>query len=138
MNEVEKRISDTLATLDDKDPIYTRRVKVWELRVKGHSVIQIATLLDCSFGTAHADLQWCLKNLPAAYESTQDFRSITLARLDEMIEHLQENRSDAGNKTLIAAQDMQAKLLGAYAPTRIDANVKTQYEIVGVNVEEMK
>lgn len=137
MSEVEKRIADVLDTLDGSDPIYARRVRVWDLRVRGHSITQIAALLECSIGTVHADLRWCLTNLPAAYESTQDFRVVTIARLDEMIERLTSNPTDTGNKTVLMAQDMQAKLLGAYAPTKVDATVHTQYSIIGVPVEDV-
>jgi len=105
--------------------------------VLGHSIEQVADLLGISIATAWRDLRWCLDNVPAAYENAEDYRRVSLRRLDEMIRRHQLSTSDAGDRTILAVADMQAKLLGAYAPSKVDASVTVRTELAGVDVGEL-
>lgn len=136
-------MTDLLARVESelenaRDETLKRRINAWKMRLLGHSFITIAEELDVSIGTAHADVRWCHENLPLAFDSTQDFRHIALERIESWFVALAEacaRGDDSAIKTSNMLTDMQAKLLGGYAPTRVDATVRTQYEIIGVNTD---
>lgn len=118
------------------------RLTAWSLRIKGYSIYNIADELHLSVGAVHADIKWCLANLPAAYESTESFRHMAMDALDEQLARLQSGRNgepptDTAERVIVAIRDMQAKLLGAYAPTKVDASVKTQYEVLGIEADKL-
>ena len=136
--------------LDDAKML--ERAKAWKLRVDGYSVQDIAAELGISVGTAHADVQWCIKNLPAAYESAVDFRHVALPRLDEMYRRLttgrtvvvddvvvHESPTETAMRVALSALDLQAKLLGAHAATKVDIESKTvHYVVEDPDAEQMK
>jgi hypothetical protein len=127
-----------------------RRAKAWKLRVDGYSVQDIAAELNVSHGTAHADVRWCLDNLPAAYESAEDFRRVALPRLDDQYRRLTAGRTviiegepvvesptETAMRVAQSALDLQAKLLGAYAPSKVDGSVVVKYELAGVDTDDI-
>jgi hypothetical protein len=127
------------ALISTTDPIERRRLTIWKLRIQGYTLVNIAEQLGISYGTAHADMQWCYKNAPMAYESAEEFRHIGIAQLEQQYQMLVTPRvildtTETGDiverveapslmalKVAQSAKDMQAKLLGAYAPTRVEA-----------------
>ena len=124
------------------DPLLVRRVRAWNLRLRGYSIQEIGEELRISIGSAHSDLKWCHENLPPAYETAEDFKRISLQQLDAQYRRVTSGRNgepptDIAERVAIAIKDAQAKLLGAYAPTRVDATVQTQYEIVGVETKDI-
>ncbi len=116
---------------------FKERVNAWRLRLVGYSMIDIAEELGISVGTAHADVHWAQEHLASAYESAEAFRRVSLPQLDQQYRELLAMRTETAHRVAMGVKDLQAKLLGAYAPTRIDANIKTQYEIVDVNTKEL-
>ena len=140
------------AILAAESALELRRAKAWKLRVDGYSVQDIAAELGISHGTAHADVQWCIKNLPAAYESAVDFRHVALPRLDEMYRRLttgrtvvvddvvvHESPTETAMRVALSALDLQAKLLGAHAATKVDIESKTvHYVVEDPDAEQMK
>lgn len=116
------------------------RVKAWQLRIKGYSIIDIADELGISVGTAHADVRWCIDHLPPAFETTEDFRRISLQQLEKQYERVTAGRNgepptEIAERVGIAIKDLQAKILGALAPTRIDSSIKLEYNITGVDTQ---
>lgn len=144
VDDMERRAEDALNALDENaDPRLKRRLEAWNLRIRGHAIEQIAALMNVSVGTAHADIRWCLDHLPAAYESAQDFRTVAVRRLDEQYLMLTapgpagEPPSETALRVAQAAQDMQAKLLGAYAPTKVDGSMTVKTVLVGIDADEI-
>lgn len=150
MNAIERadQAIDDATQLDDEKML--ERTKAWKLRVTGYNIQDIAEELGISVGTAHADVRWCLDNLPAAYESAEDFRRVALPRLDEQYRRLTAGRTitiegepvyepptETAMRVAQSALDLQAKLLGAYAPSRIDGSVTVKTVLAGVDVDEL-
>lgn len=123
--------------LEQARGLNARRVRAWRLRLAGYSILDIAEELGVSVGTAHADLKWAMANLTSAYESAEAFRHLSIPQLEEQYRRLLEMGTESSHRVALAVKDMQAKLLGAYAPTKVDATVKTQYQIVGVDTEQI-
>lgn len=144
MEDIVHRADQTLAELDSSDPVMQRRAKAWRMRLDSYALQDIAESLGVSFGTAQADIQWCLKNYPPAYESADDFRRITILQLEGAKHRLwcrlmsrDTDNPDITERVLMSAQDMQAKLLGAYAPSRVDSSVVVRTELVGVETDKL-
>lgn len=149
MNAVERANEAVLAA---DSTLELRRARAWKLRVDGYSVQDIAAELKVSHGTAHGDIKWCIKNLPAAYESAADFRHVALPRLDEMYRRLttgrtivvddvvvNESPTETAMRVALATLDLQAKLLGAHAATKVDIESKTvHYVVEDPDSEQMK
>lgn len=132
------------------DPVERRRLTAFMLRtVRNRSIAEIARTMNLSVGTVHADIQWGYQNYPPAYETAEEFRRATLTQLDEMIAYLANTRiiirtTETGDtyeeteypsrEDFIAIgrlRDQMAKLLGAYSPREItaDVTVKTILEL---------
>lgn len=111
---------------------YVNRIRAWRLKLAGYSYLDIAEEMGISSGAAHKYVKWAMENLPSAYSSAEEFKHISLEGLDEQYKRLVQMGS---YKVALQVRDMQAKLLGAYAPTKVDATVRTQYEIVGVDTD---
>lgn len=139
MERAEDGIRESLET---DNHIAQRRARVWKMRIMGYSVAEIAEELKCAFGTAHGDIKWCLKNYPPAYESADELRHVSLERLDAQYRRVLSPRPrydeqanvvgydppmERGELIAQRALDMMHKLLGAYAPTRVETGV-TQRE----------
>lgn len=138
--------------LDAEDMITLRRCRAWKLRLMGYGIEHIAEELRVSHGTAQADVRWALDHLPSAYESAEDFRRITLKQLDDQFRRLTQEREIIDNETgrviklpptetaervALANKDLQAKLLGAYAPSKVDGSVVVKYSLAGVDVDDV-
>jgi transcriptional regulator len=108
-----------------------RRLQVWRLRIQGWPYEDIARKLGVTNATVCTDLQWCMKNLPATYDTVADFRVVALRRLEDWI------READDISVRVKLLDTQAKLLGAYAPVRVDAGVQVRHVIVGVEVDRL-
>lgn len=144
MDEALVRIDQALESIDPSDETTLRRLKAWKLRLHGYSHEDIADALEVGIATAYRDIRWCIDNLPPAFESAEDFRRISLKRLEQqvtrLITRLQSGASenpDVTERVLIAVQDTQAKLLGAYAPSRIDSSVTVKTELVGIPLDQV-
>lgn len=119
-----------------RDQLAARRSNVWRLRVLGYSQTAIATELKIAQQTVSDDLKWCREHLPSVFETIVDFRNVSLARLEHLILKLLTNDQIAiGDQVRAVAGlvDLQAKLLGGYAPTKVDAAVTVDYQITGID-----
>lgn len=122
---------------DEGSDLEVRRVRAWRLRLSGYSIQDIADEMNCSVSTAHGYIKWAMENLPSAYTTAEEFRHVSLSQLEQQYKRLVEMDTEGSVRVALQVKDMQAKLLGAYAPTKVDATVKTQYQIVGVDTEQL-
>jgi hypothetical protein len=122
-----------------KEEVNDRRMNVWRLRMQGMMHIDIAEELAVSPQTVLNDLVWILENLPPTYHSAIHFRRISMEQLERMFYQLEPVRdTPIGSRASVAIKDMQAKLLGAYAPTKVNADLSVNYSIEGVNTKELE
>lgn len=122
-----------------------RRIEVWKLRIKGYTLLDIAERLGVSYGTAQGDYRWALENIPPAFASREEFMRLSLQRLEwqvkmlgQTLERLQAEGEDdiATHRTILAVQDMQAKLLGAYT-VNVDVSTRVNHIYEGVDVDKV-
>jgi DNA-directed RNA polymerase specialized sigma24 family protein len=118
------------------------RISAWKLRIQGYSIVDIAEELDIGIGTAHKDVKWCIANLPAAYETAEDFKHVSLEQLEKQYKRVMAGRdgeppTEIAERVGVAIKELQARLLGALSPTRVDSSMKLEYNITGVKTEEI-
>lgn len=146
-----ERADALMATMTESGPhgdLMRRRVKAWSLRIKGYDYATIAEKNGCSFGTAYLDVRWCLDNLPAAYDTIEDFRTISMARLDQMIQQLAprgEELNEADGETdldraRLRAQliKQQGELLGIQHQVKVQADTTVRYEVAGIDPGQLR
>jgi hypothetical protein len=141
-------VSEALARADTeidvatwtKEELATRRAKVWRLRVLGFPQSEIGRQLNISPALVHLDLKWCRDNLPSIFETIQDFRNISLARVEEMMLRVMTTDTMSIKDQVSAVSgliDVQAKILGGYAPTKQEVGLTVKYQINGVDTEAL-
>lgn len=125
-----------------KEPaIRIRRARAWKLRISGYSLAEIAEELHYSTRGACEDIQWCQENYPPAYETVDDFRRASLATLDAQIKRLvkrleQGDGTDTTEHVLQKAREQQARLLGAFMPMGLNADVIVRNVLENVRSSE--
>lgn len=103
----------------------TRRAEAWALRIEGHSVRQIAEVMNVSVGAVSEYLQETLTELREdSRELAEGWRQIQLDRLDAVVATwLPVSRDSAhpeaarGAAIVIRAVETQARLLGLLQPS---------------------
>lgn len=112
-----------------------RRVKVWELRTTGASIVQIAKALQPEYPRLSASTVWrdigaVTADLRArTLDLAQTERELDLARIDKALVQVmaQVNRGNMrAVDSLTRLVEQRAKLLGYYAPTRFDLTTNGQ------------
>lgn len=111
----------------DKAAIAQRQTLVLQLRQDGWSYRAIGEKIGISYVQAHKDMKAALAELHETnLEATADYVALELARLDMLTKGL-EPMARVGDPASVNAymkvMDQRAKLLGLYAPTKVDANV---------------
>jgi hypothetical protein len=116
------------------------RLRCYQLRLTGASIVMISKQTGLSVGTVHNRIQAEIKDRvePVA----EDVRKMQLDRLDEWLMHLnkqiREGRSVARNvEVAIRVEERRAKLLGADAPDKITATVTHATADVDAAVAEL-
>lgn len=141
VDRIVQRIETALASVSD--PMLRRRMMVYRLRTLGYTIHAIAEELNMSVGTAHADMEWCYKNLPPAYQTADEFRFVAISQLEEqyqrivrpyvvleqtesgeMVERIQ-YPSLVAEKVAKEIKAEQAKLLGAYKTASVEEGPDT-------------
>ena len=107
----------------DRTRVIERQAQALELRKQGKSYRAIGDRLGVSQMQAHRDIQDELKRLAALnLNSADELRQLELERLDRIIDGL-DHWVQAGNAqaamAILKAMDTRAKLLGLYAPEKI-------------------
>jgi predicted transcriptional regulator len=123
-----------------KENVAERRARVWRLRVLGYGQTEIGKQLGIPQPTVSADLKWCRDNLPSVFETIQDFRNISLARVEEMMLRVMTSDTMSEKDQVSAVTgliDVQAKILGGYAPTKQEVGLTVKYQINGVDTEAL-
>lgn len=109
----------------DKPDILKRQLEAVELRKQGKSYRAIGARLGVSFQQVQKDVQSELKRLAALnLNAADELRQLELERLDRIIDGL-DHWVQAGNApaamAILKAMDTRAKLLGLYAPEKVQA-----------------
>lgn len=124
------------------DETRSRRVESWKMRIQGWPPYEIAEHFKVSVQTTYADLRWAQENLSSAIDSAEELRRLSLERLDKQYQQLATLRAraeeigDGPHRTSVYIMDMQAKLLGAYAPSKVDGSVVVKYVLENISEEE--
>lgn len=142
MDKAMERIERALKRVDEDDYKAVERLNTWKLRIQGYTIVDIAEELDIAVGTAHKNIQWCLKNLPAAFETVEDFKRIALSQLEKQYQRVTSERNgepptEIAERVGVAIKELQAKILGALSPTKVDSSMRLEYNITGVKTEEI-
>lgn len=119
----------------DKPDILKRQLDAVEMRKQGMSYRAIADRLEVSFQQVQRDVTEELKRLAALnLNAADELRQLELERLDRIIagmDHwVQAGNAQAAMATL-KAMDTRAKLLGLYAPEKVQA-ITWQDEIINL------
>lgn len=109
----------------DKPDILKRQLQAVEMRKQGMSYRAIAERVGVSFQQVQRDVTEELKRLAALnLNAADELRQLELERLDRIIAGL-DHWVQAGNAqaamAILKAMDTRAKLLGLYAPEKIQA-----------------
>lgn len=102
------------------EPLFERRMQVLALRNGGMTYRAIATHFEISEPTARRDEQWALR-----YVGGQDIETIINVQRSVILDMRRANYRDMLNgnkdaaKTILQGLDHEAKLLGLYAPVRV-------------------
>jgi hypothetical protein len=103
-----------------------RRVKVYDLRLRGKTIREIAAAVGVSVQTAHADVTAVLTRIKAdANDTAEQVRQLEIERLDKMLDAFwlgvlcgNEKAADV----VLKVHARRAKLLGLDAPEQYDVN----------------
>jgi hypothetical protein len=108
-----------------------RRVKVYDLRLRGKTIREIAAAVGVSVQTAHADVTAVLTRIKAdANDTAEQVRQLEIERLDKMLDAFWLGVLDGNEKAadvVLKVQARRAKLLGLDAPEQhsVEASVAT-------------
>ena len=122
-------------TTADEDRIALRQSSALSLRIKGYSFREIAAELDISVSVAHSDVRSAMSGtLKRTQDELDAERELDLHRCDSglrmtakiLADETLDPESELKLKALdrqIKLQEQRAKLLGLYAPTKVEAEV---------------
>lgn len=109
--------------------IETRRVKVYELRLRGRTIREIAADVGVSRSIAHADVVAVLDRIKAeANDTAEQVRQLEIERLDKMLDSFWQRVLEGDEKAadvVLKVQARRSKLLGLDAPEQhsVEASV---------------
>lgn len=136
LEELLERLEAEKAEAPDR---LARRIEAYRLKVQGYSYQDIADKIDVSYPTAVSDVQWAIRNLPTAIETTEDFTKVTIDRIEQQLAQLSGSRAaaeDAAHRTSATLMDLQARLLGVMtSKTEVSAHVN--YVVEGVDMDKL-
>ena len=117
-----------------------KRARALELRKAGATYDQIAQQVGyAERGSAYRAVQTALQAI--TQEPAQEVRQLEVERLDAMLLGLwpaaRKGKEGAVDRVL-RIMERRAKLLGLDAPVKADVGGKLSYEIIGVNVDDLK
>lgn len=101
-----------------------RRTKVWQLRIAGATIAQIAQEMGVSTATIDSDIKLTVKQLTEQrMEAAEDWRQLHLQRMEALLLGVWQNARAGDPAAMKAALDVmarQAQLLGLDAPKRTE------------------
>lgn len=114
----------------NKEQEAARKIKAWDLRVRGFTYRQIAAELGIGHGTAE---RWCKEVLEAQSTPLADeIRKQEYERLERYLKALDERIDDGDDKAInlaIRASESLRKMMGADMPTQITHNVNETSQV---------
>lgn len=118
-----------------------RRYKVWKLRKDGHTIKDIADLLDVGEETVRDDIITIAKRISSELsETVEESRALQVARLDALLKKYQE-LGEAGNMgaaTLVLNIEMRrSKLLALDLPENKKLEVTGIRQYVGIDIDDV-
>lgn len=116
-----------------------RRIEAWRLRIQGYSAGEVAKKQKVSLAMIYKDWEWGKTHLPVAMANAEDFKHVSLERLEQQYRQLSAARNradDSAHRVSLAILETQAKILGVLS-NKVDVSGNLKYEIVGVDLDQV-